>query len=152
MVARHPEIVFCPVRLYYPTKAAATSTLILRGPNYGHMESVDLRQVIEISAAGEQIVFNRGPTTYRLEASFANLSRTQRDDLETFFVSTVGGAAATFQLTIPRFDTINLSGGISAATLYTGCEFETGVIAFSEETNGMYSTSLTIRASGKSTV
>lgn len=150
-VTRNPIPTSSAVQFYYPTKASPTFWIEVKAPEFGNQEGIDKRQVIDISAAGEQIVYTRGPKTYTLSLAFSQLGRTERDAIETFFDSYTDGARNTFQYRQPRYDMTAPDGTIGLATLYTGCELEAGSMSFTEERNGVYGVSFTIRASGRTT-
>jgi len=149
MTRRNPKIGESPVVLYYPTKAAPTKTVVLRGPDYGHTEGIDKRQVIQVSAADEQIVYSRGPKSYRVRANISYLNRTQRDAIEDFWDNYTDGAKKTFECVIPDYSTATNDGTLTRSTHYTGCEYESGEFDAPEPNNGFYSVPLNFRASGK---
>ena len=152
MTRRNPRLQDCPVEFFFPTRAAPTTTLTLRGPDSGHTEGIDKRQVIQVTPADEMIVYTRGPKSYSVDISLSFLNRAQRDALESFWDTHADGAAETFEVTIPDYSTAMDDGSLTRWTHYTGCEFEIGTIEFAETHNGFFSVSLQMRASGKAFV
>lgn len=149
MTRRNPKIGQSPVVLYYPTMAAPTKTVVLRGPDYGHTEGIDKRQVIQLSAADEQIVYSRGPKSFHVRANVSNLNRTQRDEFEDFWDNYADGAKNTFEVVIPDYSTATDDGTLTRSTHYIGCEFEAGELDIPEPNNGFFSVPLNFRASHK---
>jgi hypothetical protein len=138
MTRRNPKIGQSPVVLYYPTMAAPTKTVVLRGPDYGHTEGIDKRQVIQLSAADEQIVYSRGPKSFHVRANVSNLNRTQRDEFEDFWDNYTDGAKNTFEVVIPDYSTATDDGTLTRSTHYTGCEFEAGELDIPSRTTGSF--------------
>lgn len=139
------------VILYYPSAAAPTTTVRIRAPDFGDGETVDRRQVIDETAAGNLIVFDRGPLTYHLDHSFELMPRSERDALESFFVSTVLGARNQFEYRVPRYENL-MRGNPLGAFLYTGATFESGTLEFRQTMDGWFEVAFSIRATGRSNV
>ena len=97
------------VQFYYPTKASPTFWIELKAPEFGNQEGIDKRQVIDISAAGEQIVYTRGPKTYTISLAFAQLGRAERDAIGRSSTHT-RTVRNTFQYRQPRYDMLRRMG------------------------------------------
>ncbi len=139
------------VLMYYPTAAAPTTIIRIRAPDHGDGETIDHRQVIDETAAGNLIVFDRGPLTYHIDHSFDLMTRVERDLLEDFWSNKTLGARNTFEYRVPRYDVLRRDNPIGGF-LYTSANFETGTLQFTQPIDGWFSVSFSVRALGRSNV
>lgn len=159
------------ITLYYPTSASPTTTVAVRAAQFGDRDTVDRRDVIQESAAGELIVYQRGPSRFLLEWDFAYLPVTEKDELLNFFFAVVNGASSEWDMRVPNYSakqvklyagatiagsTITAGGGYTAGQVvtpdylwYRQCTFEDSSLTFAQVRDGWFDTSLRIRAKGK---
>lgn len=159
------------ITLYYPNSAAATTTISVRAPQFGDRDTVDRRQVIQETAAGELVVYDRGPARFLLEWDFAYLPVTEKDELLNFFFDIVRGASSEWDMRVPNYSgkqvklyagatiagsSLTAGGGYTAGQVvladyiyYRQCSFEDGALTFAQSRDGWFDTSLRIRSKGK---
>ncbi len=82
------------------TKDATVKTV--RDPLFPYRAEVDLRQAQGMTAGGTQIIQGLGSTVNQFTLRFRHLTDTMRDDLASFFETTVVGASTTFTYTDPE--------------------------------------------------
>lgn len=136
---------------YFPTKAAATTTVTMRSPDFGDTENLRKRQVYEETAGDALIAYSRGPSVYELEFTLTAIVRSQRDAFVAFFDDDADGMKNTFEIRRPDYHDLDSDGIPNQGTLYTGCQFLSDEMPWAEtHRDGRgYSTQIKIRATGK---
>lgn len=159
------------VSFLYPNAAAPTTTVTVRPPQFEDKDTIDRRDVIQESAAGELIVYKRGPSRILIEWDLQNLPVSEKDELLNFFFVVVYGASNEFTLKVPNWSgkqvklysgatiagSVVTSGGgyVSGQVVnpgflyYTGVTFEDSAIGFTQWRDGWFNSPIRMRAKGK---
>jgi len=162
------------VTFAYPTLAAPTTSVVVRGPNFNDRDTVDRRDVIEELPSGELATFRRGPRRFLVEWSWglpAPLPDDEKQKLLNFWADVVDGPSEEFEVEAPNWggalielfagatiagSTITAGGGHlpgdlvrTDSVLYVGCSFEDSALSFDQERNGWFAGTVLFRAKGK---
>lgn len=155
----------------YPNHTSPTTQVTIKCPEFADRSTVDRRDVMQESAAGELIVYQRGPARFLIEYTFEFLTDVESQNLANFFYQVVFGAALEFDLKVPNWggDLVTIYAGTTLAgsavtagagytvgqqlvpdfIYYTGVTFESPSLTYEQTRDGWYSGSLTMRAKGK---
>jgi hypothetical protein len=156
----------------YPNAGAPTTTLVFRAPLIGNREAIDRRDVIQETASGELIVYERGPTRTLLEWEWQSLDLAEKDRLLDFWYRVTKSAANEFDLKVPNWSgkavtifpgvtvagsPIVLSGGYTVGQqvladfiYYSGVSFEESALPFTESSRfGRFDVAVRMRARGR---
>ena len=110
------------MRFDYPTSASPTSSYIFTNDPEAPYEKQVVKHNSEVQMEdGSVYVYSRSVTNYRyVIASVVLTSQTERDNLESFFDSTVNGSQKTFTFTDPYSDTatVRFSGQLKIVEIY----------------------------------
>lgn len=159
------------VSFLYPNATSPTTTVTVRPPQFDDKDTIDRRDVIQESAAGELIVYKRGPSRILIEWDLQFLPVTEKDELLNFFFFVVYGASNEFTLKVPNWSAkqvklysgatlagsiVTSGGGYSSGQVvnpdyvyYTGVTFEESAIGFAQARDGWFNTPIRMRAKGK---
>lgn len=89
-----------PVRFTY-----STTNIEIRNPERENVYELKKYQQLGRTAAGQVFVYEKGVETKKLELEFKNLRESEKDDLESFFDSTVDGIMNQFTYVNHRGET-----------------------------------------------
>lgn len=105
----------------YPTEASPTTTLTFTNDPESPYEREVLKHNSQVQMEdGTFYVYSRSVTNYRYTISVVLTSESERDDLESFYDSTVNGSQKTFQYTDPYSDiyTVRFEEGMNIAEIF----------------------------------
>lgn len=105
----------------YPTAASPTTTLTFTNDPESPYEREVLKHNSQVQMEdGTFYVYSRSVTNYRYTVSVVLTSESERDDLESFYDSTVNGNQKTFQYTDPYSDiyTVRFEEGMNIAEIF----------------------------------
>ena len=77
----------------------AGGDIVLPGPTPGYPVRMRHLQAVGLTAGGVRYAYEKGVTLYEVELSFETLSDSDKDNLDTFFGTTIGGASKTWTYT-----------------------------------------------------
>ena len=81
------------------TLSKDSTAVTLPSPNPGSSAREVKSQVTGLTAGGERYVYDKGIDSFLIDLTFESLSDAEKDDLQSFFHTTVDGMAETFTYT-----------------------------------------------------
>lgn len=78
------------ITLAYPSAPPYTQTIILRNPELGDPQQINLKTMIKQNMVGDFYTHKKTPTTSKLVLNFVSLTRTEKDALVSFYSLRIG--------------------------------------------------------------